>query len=83
MTSVMETEKKVIEKQKYLSQVEFLEFIGRIAWAKFLGSELEDEMDLASKIEFILDEILPLVGVHRKDREEDYIEVSDSSSDNY
>ena len=43
--------------------VEFLEFIGRVAQAKFAGSEMEEQVDLATKIEYVLEDLLPLVGL--------------------
>jgi len=38
---------------------------------------------LATKIEYILDDLLPLIGLSRNEREEEFVEVSDESSDNY
>lgn len=42
MTTCFERDKKNIENLSNLEFVEFLEFIGRIAHAKFQGSELEE-----------------------------------------
>ena len=59
--------------------VEFLEFIGRIAIAKFFNSEME-ELPLSEKISYILDDLFVVIGVQRQEgfTEE---EVSDSDSD--
>ena len=48
-----------------LDFVEFLEFIGRVAELKFAGSELEEQLNLAQKIDYVLDDILPLIGLKR------------------
>ena len=42
--------------------VEFLEFIGRIAIAKFFNSEME-ELPLSEKISYILDDLFVVIGV--------------------
>ena len=42
MTTCFERDKKNIENLSNLEFVEFLDFIGRIAHAKFQGSELEE-----------------------------------------
>ena len=44
--------------------VEFLEFLTRIAELYFEGSEME-ELELNVKLEYLLDEMLPLVGAKR------------------
>ena len=67
MTTCFEKDKKVADSQTQLLFVEFLEFVGRIAHVKFEGSELEEQLNLAQKIEYILDDILPLA--HQKRRE--------------
>lgn len=41
--------------------VEFLEMICRVALFKFKGSDLEN-LELCQKVEFILDDVLALVG---------------------
>ena len=66
MTTVNEAEESSI-KYKRLQFVEFLEMIGRIADVKFKGTESEKAMSLAEKIEFVLEDILTLVNVRRKD----------------
>ena len=65
MTTCFEREKKSIEGMMQLEFVEFLEFVCRAAFAKFQGSELEEQLNLAQKIENILDDMLPLVGTTR------------------
>ena len=67
MTVCFERHKRDGEGLTQLEFVEFLEFIGRAAFAKFLGSELEEQLDLSQKIEYILDDILPLAGLRRQD----------------
>ena len=47
-----------------LSKVEFLEFLARISELIFIESEMDD-LALYEKIEFVLDDILPLVGAKR------------------
>ena len=44
--------------------VEFLEFLARIAELYFEGSEME-EIDLHLKLEYLLDELLPMVNAKR------------------
>ena len=50
--------------------------IGRVSQAKFAGSEL-DQIELYAKVEYVLDDLFPLIEVVRKDREEDF-ELVDS-----
>ena len=45
---------------------EFLEMICRVALAKFKGSDLET-LSLPQKVEFVLDDLLALVGLERKE----------------
>ena len=47
-----------------LEEVEFLEFIGRLAVLKFHGTELE-ETNLSTKIGYILDEIFSTINTER------------------
>ena len=63
MTVVNEYTKKMKEKYNLITPAEFYEFIARIAAFKF--KDLEDDT-LASKIERILDLILPVYGQKRK-----------------
>ena len=51
-----------------LKYVEFLEFIARVAYAKYVE---EEQMPLAIKVEQILDSVLPVFGLKRKEAEED------------
>lgn len=52
------------EEYDKLRFVEFLEFIGRVAYTKYFEDE---EMNLEAKIELILDAILPIFGFKRHD----------------
>ena len=65
MTVPIETENSS-DKYKRLQFVELLELIGRVAEMKYRNTELERQ-PLAKKIELILDDILALVDVKRKD----------------
>ena len=58
-----------------------MEFLARIAETYFKGSEMED-IDLANKVEYLLDEILPLVGSKRV-KQETVIEEFSESDDDY
>ena len=60
--------------------VEFIEMICRVAFYKFKGSDLET-IDLMNKVEFILDDILPLVGMQRVSGDVEVMEVSESDED--
>ena len=60
---------------------EFLEFLARIAELYFKGSEME-ELELFQKIEYLLDEILPLVGAKRV-KQVTVIEEFSESDDDY
>lgn len=51
-----------------LKYVEWLEFIARCAYAKYVDDE---NVPLAVKVEQILDSILPVFGCKRKEAEED------------
>ena len=61
--------------------VEFLEFLARIAELYFEESEME-ELDLHVKIEYLLDELLPLIGAKRI-KQETIIEEFSESDDDY
>lgn len=63
-----------------MTKVEFLEFISRIAELSFHESELED-LHLFEKIEYILDDIFPLVGAKRVKQQIVVDEFSESDSD--
>lgn len=69
--------------KKYNSMffVEFLEMIGRVAYIKFQGSELET-IPLHKKIEFIIDDLLALTpGAKRKIVSYEPEEETESDSD--
>ena len=59
-----EFEKDSLAEYNKLSYIEFLEFLARIAELYFEGSEME-ELELNIKLEYLLDEMLPLVGAKR------------------
>ena len=64
MTVVNENED--LKKYDYVVFVEFIEMIARAAEYKFKGTELES-LSLATKIEYLLDEMLPCFKLTRKD----------------
>jgi len=64
-----------------LTYVEFLEFLARIAELYFEGSEME-ELDLHVKLEYLLDELLPLVKAKRI-KQTTVIEEFSESDDDY
>ena len=64
-----------------MTYVEFLEFLARIAELYFEGSEME-ELELHQKLEFLLDEILPVVGAKRV-KQTTVIEEFSESDDDY
>ena len=82
MTTCMERDPKQAAGLLQLEFVEFLEFVGRISYVKFQDSELAEQLTLAQKIEYLLDDMLPLVNCVRNDPE---IQVmsSEESSDEY
>ena len=59
-----ELNRDATRKYTNMSYVEFLEFLARIAELYFEGSEME-ELELNVKLEYLLDEILPLVDAKR------------------
>ena len=63
-----------------LSYVEFLEFLARIAELYFEGSEME-ELELEHKLEYLLDELLPIVEAKRVKQEIIINEFSESDDD--
>ena len=64
MSVVEETNQEAVNIYEKLLYVEFLEFLARIAEQYFEESEME-ELELHHKIEYLLDEILPVVGEKR------------------
>lgn len=67
---------------KQLKFVELLELMGRIAYQKFKDHpDMHDSMSLAQKIEHVLDVVLKMVGVERKDVHNNVVEESESDDD--
>ena len=60
MSVIEETNPDHTDLYHQLLFVEFLEFLARIAELYFEGSEME-ELELSVKLEYLLDELLPLV----------------------
>lgn len=61
--------------------VEFLEFIGRLAYVRFKDSSEMSSLPLATKVEYILDDIFAGYGMTRKDVENVVEEFSESDDD--
>ena len=80
MTMVMERDKKASPAYLELDYVEFLEMIGRIAYIKFQGSEL-DQIDLTTKIEYVLDDLFKLIEMDRNERQDDE-DLNESDANN-
>ena len=59
-----EFDKDSLAEYNKLSYIEFLEFLARIAELYFEGSEMEG-LELNIKLEYLLDEILPIVDATR------------------
>ena len=59
-----EFHKDSLQNYHSMSYTEFLEFLARIAELYFEGSEME-EIDLHLKLEYLLDELLPMVNAKR------------------
>lgn len=67
---------------KHLKFVELLEMMGRIAHQKFKDHpDLSESMSLAQKIEHVLDIVLRMVGVERKEVNINIVEESESDDD--
>lgn len=60
MTMIFERDAKASPSYLELEFAEFLEFIGRISYTKFLGSEL-DQIELHIKLEYVLDDLFALI----------------------
>jgi len=76
MHLVYETSQKhLYEEMKY---VEFLEFIGRCAYAKYKD---DTEADMTEKLKMLLDELMPTFGMTRKEVENEEEELSESDPD--
>lgn len=80
MTVIEETNFEAVQAYKKLQYVEFLEFLGRVAELYFEGSEME-ELELYQKIEYLLDELLPLVDAKRVKQVTVIQEFSESDDD--
>ena len=78
---VTEFERESLTSYHKMTYVEFLEFLARIAELYFEGSEME-ELELHQKLEFLLDEILPVVGAKRV-KQTTVIEEFSESDDDY
>lgn len=65
MTVTIESEGSS-DKYKRLQFVELLELIGRIADLKYKHSDI-DRLPLAKKIEFVIEDVLALIEIKRKD----------------
>ena len=63
-----------------VAQVEFLEMLGRMAHIKFAGGVLEDE-PLVTTLEYILDDLLPLIDAKRREVPAGEETESDSDDD--
>lgn len=76
--SKMTVRDEIQSREEYdkLRFVEFLEFIGRVAYTKYFEDE---EMNLEAKIELILDAILPIFGFKRHDAGEQVEDENTSS----
>lgn len=67
---------------KQLKFVELLELMGRIGYQKFKDHpELHESMSLAQKIEHVLDVVLKMVDVTRKEVQNNVVEESESDDD--
>jgi len=80
-TIVNEFDKTALTEYNKLSYLEFLEFLARVAELYFEGSEME-ELELHTKLEHLLDEILPLVNAKRV-KQSTVIEEFSESDDDY
>ena len=75
-------EERQWKKYSALEYVEFLEFLGRISFARFKNSTAElSEMPLASKIESILDDLFMNFGMQRIEVNIEVEEFSESDDD--
>lgn len=80
--TVIDESHDIIAKYKRIQYVEFLEFLGRVAMCKFNGTEM-DALPLCTKIEYVLDDILPLVGEKRKEAKRSVADEVSESDDEY
>lgn len=80
MSVIEETAPEAVGIYQKLQYVEFLEFLGRVAELYFEGSEME-ELELHHKLEYLLDELLPIVDAKRVKQETVINEFSESDDD--
>ena len=78
---ISEFDRDSLQNYHKMSYLEFLEFLSRFAELYFEGSEME-ELELHQKLEFLLDEILPVVGAKRV-KQTTVIEEFSESDDDY
>ena len=64
----------------YMDFAEFLEMICRVAHIKFKGSDL-DSKELPEQTEYILDQLLAIVGLQKNNPQQEDLEVSESDDD--
>lgn len=69
------TQKSLYDEMKY---VEFLEFLGRCAYAKYKD---EEDLSMEERLKFLLDELLPCYGMTRKEVDVEEAELSESDPD--
>ena len=80
MTVVCEQDKKQARSYENLQFVEFLEFLARVVDLTFQSSELE-EIPLEEKLEYLLKDLLPMVGMTYQVSRQIIMEFSDSDDD--
>ena len=81
MTTIQERERK--KSPFELEFVEFLEFIGRLAQTKFMGSEVEDHLTPTQKIEYILEDLFAMAGLQFNEVVIEETEESGEESEEY
>ena len=81
MTVVNENEKGNYE-YTFLHWPEFLEFLGRLAWLKYIGTHQHDHWPLAKKMKVIIERLCELFKLPCKDPPE-LREVISESDDEY
>lgn len=80
--TVIEDATESTVRYKRLQYVEFLDYLGRVADAKFKKSDL-DVLPLHKKIEFVIDDVLTLVGEKRVDVKSSQADEESASDDEY
>ena len=81
MTVIEESNAEAAASYHRMVYVEFLEFLARIAELYFADSEMED-LELHVKLEYLLDELLPMVNAKRV-KQTTVIEEFSESDDDY